>query len=136
MTVSDLQTIGVIIAILIGAFGLYRDLRKLPVDLRVSEADLSDRYRKMQVETQTRLDAVELKVNILRTELDKQTSRANEWQVKAEAVAVENVILTMRLEVAVVRISSLEKTLNNIVSWGSKWEEQLRAAGIEPMPTE
>jgi phage shock protein A len=90
----------------------YQDI----LDQEISKAKLE------RQEARTQMGAMSLEITIIKAELARQTSRGDTWQRQAEAAAQ--------------RITTLETVVRRISVWAQKWDEKIRAAGIEPVPME
>jgi phage shock protein A len=73
-------------------------------------------------EARTQMGNMSLEITIIKAELARQTARGDNWQRQAEAAAQ--------------RITTLETVVRRISVWAQKWDEKIRAAGIEPVPME
>jgi hypothetical protein len=85
----------------------------------------TDEIKALRIE----LDQQGLEITIIKAELTKQTELAANYKRIADTSAAKEVQLTAK-------ITTLETILHRILDWGKRWEPQLKAAGIEPMPME
>lgn len=117
MTPDTLQTIGVIIALIASAFTVYANLRKLPIEMRSSDADLSAKYAKLASDTAEENVKLREDVEKLRTEIDTLCE-----QQKADVKD-----LASKLQEQIGRADKFE-------NWARRLVSQLESLDIVPVP--